>query len=278
MNAVFREGEGTEIIGTPGEIYERHMVPAIFSRWAPELVAAAGVKAGERVLDLACGTGAVTRVVADTVGPSGRVVGLDLSAAMLVRAQASAAASTVANHVEWMEGDAAALSLPDASFDAVVCQQGFQFFPDKAAALREMRRVLLPGGRLALAVWRSVEHAPGFRVLQEALARHVAPGKAVLPPFACGDAAAIRALVSDAGFDNVRVRAEVKMARFPSAENFVRCVVGGAPTMIGAIAEQGPEVFEEIVKEVVEVTRNYTDDEGWATSHATNIITATRPA
>jgi SAM-dependent methyltransferase len=197
-------------------------------------------------------------------------VGLDFNAGMLAAARAAVTTSTI----EWMEGNATDMPLPNAAFDAVVCQQGLQFFPDKLAALHEMRRVLSPGGRLALAVWRSVEQAPGFRVLQEALARRIGPEKAALPPFSLNDGQAIRSLVSNAGFREVRVRAEVKLTRFPSAEHFVRSAIAGAPTMIGALAEQGPGVLDAIVAEVADATRTYLDDEGWATPQPSNIITA----
>ena len=166
------------------------------------------------------------------------------------------------------------IPLPDAAFDAVVCEQGFQFFPDKLATLHEMRRVLVSGGRLAMAVWRSIEHTPGFRVLEEALARRIGAAQAALPPFSLGDAAAIRAFVTRAGFREVRVRADVKLSRWQSAEHMVRSVVGGAPTMLGALAEQGAGVLDAIVAEVADATRGYLDDEGWATPQATNIITA----
>ena len=166
------------------------------------------------------------------------------------------------------------MPLPDAAFDAVVCQQGLQFFPDKPAALQEMRRVLAPGGRLVLSVWRSVDQAPGFRILQEALARRIGPERAALPPFSLGDGQAIRLMVNNAGFREVRVRAEVKMTRFPSAEYFVRSTIGGAPTMIGALAEQGPGMLDAFVVEVADATRTYLDDESWATPQASNIITA----
>jgi len=258
------------IAGTPGELYEQHLVPAIFSRWAPELVEAAGVQPGSRVLDVACGTGAVTRRLADRVGRTGRVVGLDFNAGMLAAARAAVAHSTI----EWLEGNALDMPLPDAAFDAVVCQQGLQFFPDKSAALHEMRRVLTAGGRLGLAVWRAIEQAPGFRVLHEALARRIGPEKAALPPFSLGDGQALRLLVLNAGFRAVRVRAEVKLSRFESAEHFVRSAIGGAPTMIGALVEQGPGVLDAIVAEVAEATRTYRDDEGWATPQASHIITA----
>lgn len=259
-----------EISGTPGEIYEQHMVPATFARWAPELVEAADIRLGERVLDVACGTGAVTRILVDRVGQTGRVVGLDFNAGMLAAARAAVANSTI----EWLEGTAVSMSLPDAAFDVVVCQQGLQFFPDKRAALQEMRRVLVPRGRLVLSVWRSVEHSPGLRVLEEALARRIGPEKAALPPFSLGDGQTIRALVTSVGFRDVRVRAEAKLGRWQSAEHFVRSIVGGAPTMLGALAEHGAGVLDAIVAEVADATRSYIDDEGWATPQAANIITA----
>jgi SAM-dependent methyltransferase len=233
-------------------------------------VEAAGVQPGQRVLDVACGTGAVTRLLAERVGRSGRVVGLDVNAGMLAAARTAVANSLI----EWLEGNAMDMPLPNAAFDAVVCQQGLQFFPDKPAALKEMRRVLVPGGQLVLTVWLGIEHAPGFRVLQEALARRIGPEKATLPPFNLGDGQVIRSLVSNAGFREVRIRAEVKLTRFPSAEHFVRSVIAGAPTMIGALAEQGPGMLDVIVTEVADATRTYVDDEGWAVPQSSNIITA----
>jgi SAM-dependent methyltransferase len=259
-----------EITGTPGEFYEQHMVPAIVARWTPELVGVMGMRAGERVLDVACGTGIVTRQLTDRVGQSGRVVGLDVNASMLAAARAAAPNMPI----EWLEGNVMSMPLPDTAFDVVVCQQGLQFFPDKLAALREMRRVLVPGGRLVLSVWRSLEHAPGFRVLEEALRRRIGAAQATLPPFSLGDGQAIRSLVMNAGFREVRVRADVKLSRWQSAEHFVRSLVGGAPTMLAALAEQGADVLDTIVVEVADATRGYLDDEGWATPQATNIITA----
>jgi len=260
----------SRIAGTAAEIYEQHMVPAIFARWAPDLVDAAGVRPGERVLDVACGTGAVTRVLAERVGAGGTVVALDINPGML----AAARVAVPRPNVEWQEGSAVKMPLPDAAFDSVVCQQGLQFFPDRPAALSEMRRVLEPGGRLALACWRSIEHMPGYLALEQALARRIGPEKAALPPFALGDAATLRALVTGAGFRDVKLRVDVKTIRFQSAEHMVMAVVGGAPTMLGALAEQGEGVVDAIAAEVAEATRIYVDDEGWAFPAVSHIVTA----
>ena len=259
-----------QISGSPADIYEQHMVPAIFARWAPDLVQAAGVRPAERVLDVACGTGAVTRLLAEQVGPAGKVTGLDITPGMLAAARLAAPSQ----RIEWLEGSAVKMPLPDGTFDAVVCQQGLQFFPDKPAALSEMRRVLKRGGRLALSCWRSVEHTPGYLVLEQALARRVGPEKAALPPFSLGDAGAIRGLVVGAGFREVKLRAEAKMMRFRSAEHLVRAVVGGAPAMMGALTGQGEGVLDAIIADVTEATKHYVDDEGWATSAVSHIVTA----
>jgi ubiquinone/menaquinone biosynthesis C-methylase UbiE len=121
--------------------------------WAPLLVETARLTAGERVLDIACGTGVVTRAAAKRVGLTGRIVGIDLNPGMIAVARSLPA--PIGASIEWLERSALDLQLEDASFDVVLCQQGLQSFPDKTVALQEMRRVLDRGGRLALSVWTS---------------------------------------------------------------------------------------------------------------------------
>ncbi len=203
--------------------------------------------------------------------PHGRAVGLDLNPEMLAAARASSPPA-----IEWYEGSVVSLPFPDGAFDVVLCQQGLQFFPDRAVALGEMRRVLGPGGRLAVSVWRSIDHQPGYQPLERALAKRVGPEKAALPPFGFGDRASLRAAVSGAGFQNVRVRAEVKTVRFASAEHMVRALVGGAPTMLAAFAQQGETVLATIVDEVTKELADYVDDEGLGFPAVSHIATALR--
>jgi ubiquinone/menaquinone biosynthesis C-methylase UbiE len=120
----------------PEELYERYLVPAKFGPWAEDLVALGAPQPGERVLDVACGTGVVTRLVVPHVGATGKVVGLDLNAGRLVVARSLSSGS--GSTIEWREGDVSALPFADVVFDLVCCQQGFQFFPDRFTALREM--------------------------------------------------------------------------------------------------------------------------------------------
>jgi ubiquinone/menaquinone biosynthesis C-methylase UbiE len=162
-------GEQFQLSDEAAERYERCAARYILGPWAPLLVNAARPAAGERVLDVACGTGVIARIVAERVGPSGRVIGVDLNPGMIRVARSLPA--PIGAPIEWLERSALDLRLEDASFDVVLCQQGLQFFPDKALALREMRRVLDHGGRLALSVWKGVgayHHAVG-----DALARFI---------------------------------------------------------------------------------------------------------
>ena len=136
------EQSGFQVSSEAAERRERYAVRFFAGPWAPGLIALAALQQGEHVLDLACGTGLVTRLAAPEVGPTGHVTGLDINTGMLAVARSLPPPS--GTPITWIQGDACAMDLPDASFDVIVCQQGLQFFPDKPAALREMHRVLAP--------------------------------------------------------------------------------------------------------------------------------------
>jgi len=154
--------------------YERFMLRQLFEPWAAELIARADVRPGSHVLDVATGLGPVARLAAAAAGPGGRVVASDISAAMLAAAAAAAAATpsdTRQAPVEYMECPASAIPVADASFDAVLCQQGLQFFPDRAAAVREMCRMAKPGAAVVVSTW-----AAGHRLGQLPTRRRRAGG------------------------------------------------------------------------------------------------------
>jgi len=201
----------------PAAIYDEYFVPALFRPWAATLCDSAGLRSGQRVLDVACGTGALACVAAERVVPGGSVVGLDANPAML------AVARRKPTTIEWCDGRAEALPFADASFDAVVSQFGLMFFDDKVAALREMRRVLKPGGRLAVAVCDAVERSPGYAALAALLERLFGKsvGDAFRAPFALGDAAALRALCRDAGLADAQVASRAGSVRFASIDALV---------------------------------------------------------
>jgi len=209
-----------QLTGSAAEVYEQFFVPALFADWAPRLCDAAEVRSGQRVLDVACGTGVLARAAAER-GAS--VTGLDRNAGML------AVARRLAPTVDWREGMAETIPSQDASFDAVGCQFGLMFFEDRVQALAEMLRVLKPGGRLAVAVWDSLERTPGYRAMVTLLQRLFGPEVAGLlrAPFVLGEPKELRRLFAAAGIAQPGIQTIVGEARFPSIEAWVRTDVKG---------------------------------------------------
>ena len=241
--------EPWQVAGNAAEVYQRELVPAVFGPWGPRIVERAALRPGLRVLDVACGTGLVARLAAEAVGVEGRVVGLDLNPAMLAAASALPAAEGAA--IEWVEGDAQALPFARASFDVVCCQFGLQFFPDRQRAVREMSRVLVPGGRAVVIVWRDIDRAPGFAVLAAALGRTIGADAETLmrAPFALSDAGGLSRLLETAGLCDCAIHAETGDVRFAPPAMFVRSYIGGSP-LAGIVAAAPKQAYEELVSEV----------------------------
>lgn len=239
----------------PAENYERYFVPAIGAPLASGLVAAAALRSGERVLDVACGTGVVTRLAAERVGGSGKVVGADINPAMLGVARAVTPTDL---KVGWHEAGAEETPFPDGAFDVVLCQMGLQFFPNKLAALREMRRVLVPGGRVLLNV-------PGptpriFSIFAEALARHVGAeaGSFAHLVFSLHDAAELRDLMEGAGFHDVVVRPTTETLRLPPPAHFLWQYIGSTP-LSAALASAGDEQRAALERDICERWQPFVD-------------------
>jgi ubiquinone/menaquinone biosynthesis C-methylase UbiE len=250
-----------QVAGSAPEVYERELVPAVFAVWAPILVELAQPHSGERVVDVACGTGIVARIAAKRVGPTGAVVGFDLNPAMLSVARSVSTDARSGAPLQWQEASADKLPLPDGSFDIVYCQLGLQFFADRAAALREMRRVLGADGRLALMVWRGIHESPGFTALAEALERHVGqPAAAIMrAPFGLSDADELEALVGAAGFQDIALQQRSGTVRFPSVERFVLSYVAGSP-LAGPVSKADDAAREALITDVGNALAKYTSD------------------
>jgi SAM-dependent methyltransferase len=217
------ESNDWDVPGGGAEIYETVFVPAMMGEWASRAIALASPQAGERILDVAAGTGALTRLAAKSVGPNGRVVGLDLNSDMLDVARTSGSEATAAP-IEWREGDASALPFDDESFDVAFCAFGLMFFPDRVGALTEMRRVLRPEGRLTLMVWGAMSKCPGQMAMKESWTRHFGPDAAGLfdRQHSLGDPAGVSSLVDAAGFKQTKVNAAMGSVRLPSPEDLAR--------------------------------------------------------
>lgn len=207
------------------QTYEERFVPSLFAEWAPRTLDAADVGPGDRVLDVACGTGVVTREAADRTGDPSSVTGVDLNEAMLTVAR------RVRGDIEFLQGDAASLPVPDGAYDAVVCQSAFMFFPDRAAAVREMARAAAPGGRVVVQVWAALDEQPAWGPFVDIAARHAGPDAVSLlgSYWSAGDVDAVARLLGDAGLEPAGVRSHTGTARFPSLDAFVRTEVDSTP-------------------------------------------------
>jgi ubiquinone/menaquinone biosynthesis C-methylase UbiE len=159
------EPEGWQVSTDAVEVYESCFVPAIFGAWAGPVADAAGIRRGDKVLDVGCGTGVLAREALGRAGEEGQVVGLDPNEGML------AVAARTEPDITWRRGDAASLPFEDASFDAVVSQFALMYFPDRVASLGEMWRALAPGGRLAVAAWAPIDRARGYQILVDIAVR-----------------------------------------------------------------------------------------------------------
>ncbi len=205
------------------EVYEAFFIPALFQEWTNRVADAAHLRPGQHVLDVACGTGVLARKAAERVGPDGSVIGLDLNDGML------AVARKRAPQIEWRQGKAEALPFEDNAFDAVVSQFGLMFFEDRHAALQEMVRVLRPNGHLAIAVWASLEHSPGYTAMVNLLQRLFGDqiANALRAPYILGDVAELRSLMAEAGIPDATISTHSGTARFPSIEAWVHTDIKG---------------------------------------------------
>ncbi len=228
--------------------YESLMVPALFEEWAPRVADAARIRPGERVLDLACGTGVLGREVARRVGPGGSVVGLDPSPGMLEVAR------RLESGVEWQEGAAESLPFPDESFDAVVSQFGLMFFEDRSRALREALRVLDREGRLVVAVWDSLDQISAYRRFVALVERMAGTAAAdpIRAPFVLGDEDELIPLFAEAGAESIEVLTHAGTARFPSVREMVEADLRGWLPLVGVVLseERISAILEEAEREL----------------------------
>ncbi|WP_203337483.1 class I SAM-dependent methyltransferase [Nocardioides limicola] len=251
-----------QLQGNPARAYEEYFVPAIFDPLSAHTLRRAALTPGEQVLDLACGTGIIARLAAPLVGAGGRVLGADLNPAMIEVAR------EVSGHgpgaPEFVVADATALDLPGPGFDAVICQQGLQFFADRAEAVQRMRHLLRDSGRLVVATWQSPERHPFFQALAEVEAPLLAEvGLSATPddllaPFSFGDADALGDLLTANGCSTVEVEPASITAHFADADRFIERQVFAYVAVVPAFGAD-PAAFTEYARRVAEATRDLVD-------------------
>jgi SAM-dependent methyltransferase len=264
-------GDSGQVTRSAAEVYEDLFPAALFNEWAPRVAEFARLKAGMRVLDVACGTGVFSLVAADIVGPTGSVVGLDLNPGMLEVAKRKAP------HIDWHQAPAEAIPFGNDMFDAVVSQFGLMFFQDKTLAIREMLRVLKPSGSLAVAVWDSLENVTGYAGITKLLSRLFGDSAAasLRAPYSLGDTEELSSLFSEADASGVRIRTVEGKARFPSIRHWMEADIRGW-TLADVLDD---EQFELLVTEAESELSTFVTAEGTVLfSSPAHIVTATRRA
>ena len=254
------------------QAYEALHVPALFEQWAGRVLDAVQIEPGERVLDVACGTGVLAREAAARVGAPGCVVGIDPDPGMLTVAE------RLAPRVQWRRGTAESLPYAEQSFDVVVSQFGLMFFADRQKALQEMLRVLVPGGRLALAVWDSLDNSAAYPEEVALLERMAGPraADALRAPFVLGNQKELTNLVDSAGFASARITTRIGRARFPSIRSMVEADLRGWLPVMGVVLEE--TLIESILTEAENVLDCYVTTEGAVEFDSpAHIIAASRP-
>jgi SAM-dependent methyltransferase len=263
--------EGARAPRSPAEVYEELFVPALFRQWGSVVADAAEIGPGQRVLDVACGTGVLACAAAERVGADGAVVGLDANPDML------AVARRKDTRVDWRDGKAESLGFADESFDAVVSQFGLMFFEDRISALREMMRVLRRGGHLAVAVCDSLDRSPGYAALAELLGRLFGDDVAAAfrAPFVLGDPDRLLALSAEAGIAGAEVTRHEGTVRFASIRALVSTERACVWTLGGLLDDAQ---FDRLIAEADHVLDRFAAADGTVSfAMPALIVTAIRP-
>lgn len=252
--------------------YQDQLVPALMEEWAPRVADAAGIRPGHRVLDVACGTGVLARAAASRAGPGGAVTGLDLDPGML------AVARRLSPTLRWQQGAAETLPFSDQSFEAVVSQFGLMFASDPAVALREMMRVLVPGGRLAVAVWASLADTPACAAevtLVDRLAG-AAAADVLRAPFVLGEAGRLADLCLAAGIPEATITLQQGRGIFPSIRSMVEVDLRDWLPVMGVVLEE--DLVAAILREAEVALAPFVTDDGASVAFASPalLVTASR--
>ena len=232
------------------ELYERDFVPAIATPSSGELMQTADLQPGERVLDVACGTGLIARLAAERVGPTGSVTGVDVAPDMIEVARATPAPA--APEIDWRVGDAIALDLRDDSYDVVTCALGLQFMEDRPTAVAEMRRVLAPGGRLLITTPGTIQ--PPFELMEQAIVKHISPqlGGFVRAVFSIHDPDVLAEFLRGAGLRDVEAWEYTATFRLPDPATFLWQYVNLTP--MGPFVAQAPQEAQAAMERQVVAT------------------------
>jgi ubiquinone/menaquinone biosynthesis C-methylase UbiE len=264
-------------MNNPAETYESYMVPVLFAPWASRLIQSANIQPNDRVLDVGCGTGIVSRLIASNVNFKGKIIGIDLSPNML--AVARARSEQQGGQIEWHEGRVESMPFQNASFDLVVCQEALQFFADRKSALSEIHRVLKTDGRFVFSVWQGLDHHPFYVKLHNVIQKRFGMS-GVETIFELGNLETVFALLTSAGFRNVNVESVSMTARFPDPEGFLAGEIdvdtACIPSMQHLDAKERQRITADIRDEMAAALEEVTDKDHVVIPFHANIILVNR--
>ncbi len=262
--------ETGQVNTSAAEVYENLFVPALFGEWSERAVHETNIRRGQKVLDVACGTGILACEVAKMVGSEGSVTGLDLNEGML------AVAEKKYPHINWKHGEAESLPFEDETFNAVVCQFGLMFFPKKTLAIREMFRVLKGNGKLVIAVWDTLENCVGFKAIVDLLDRLFGKEMATSlhPPFDLGDKEKLKSIFGEAGVSDINIKTINGKGKFPSIKSWMFTQIKGW-TLADLIDDKQ---FQQILNEAEKDFKKFVIEDGSVEfKQPAHIITAEKP-
>lgn len=237
--------------GSAAALYQDFFVPSIATPVSTHLLRVAELQPGERVLDVACGTGVVALAAADQVGPNGTVTGIDIAPDMIDVARSTAHAQGL--EIELHKADATSIPVPDGTQDAVLCQMGLMFMDDQAAVVREMHRTLVPGGRILISTPGRIQ-AP-FRNMEQSIADHIGPelGGFVSMVFSMHDPQTLASLLVDAAFSGVEESEYTADLDMPVPAELLWNYINLTP--LGPVVADAPESARQAMeKQMVEST------------------------
>lgn len=246
---------GEAFSSNAAENYERYFVPAIGAPLAKELVDWADLHQGERVLDVACGTGIIARLASQKIGTAEPVTGLDINPGML------SVARSITPSAEWHHGSAEKIPIKDKIFDVAFCQLSLQFMEDKQAVIQEIYRVLKDGGRLIINVPGPA--GPLFQIFANALEQHINKETAgfVTQVFSLHDTSEIQQLLKKAGFQSIDIEAEEKLLHLPAPKDFLWQYIHSTP-MIEMVSKTEKKAQENLEKEIIEQWQQFKVKDG----------------
>ena len=261
-----------EFSGSVPANYDKYLGPVLFEPYAADLTARLPAGDGLRVLELACGTGIVTRRLREALGDSGTIVATDLSEPMVAYARDAVPVPGI----EWQAADARALAFENGSFDVVVCQFGFMFLPDKVRGFSEARRVLVPGGVLLANIWCSLDENPVAGAIHGTLMQlfPADPPRFMEIPYGYGDTERVRKDLTDAGWENVRLETVRVQSVGPSAADFATGFAVGSPLSHELTARDADT--EAVTSSLTEALIPHGGDQPFRPALAAIVLTAVR--